>query len=119
MMIAKNNRKLADYVFEQQAITTVTNTITAYWELVFARANVVVLEQAVATSQRLYGDNKKQLEIGTMAPLHVTRPEAQLALHQQNLIIAQTVKLQYQQILKNAITSDLLTRNLINVEIIP
>jgi len=26
IMIAKNNRKLADYVFEQQAITTVTNT---------------------------------------------------------------------------------------------
>jgi outer membrane protein TolC len=119
IMIAKNNRKLADYVFEQQAITTVTNTITAYWELVFARANVVVLEQAVATSQRLYGDNKKQLEIGTMAPLDVTRAEAQLALDQQNLIIAQTVKLQDEQILKNAITSDPLAPNLINVEIIP
>ena len=119
IMIAKNNRKLADYVFEQQAITTVTNTITAYWEMVFARANVEVLQQAVATSQRLYGDNKKQLEIGTMAPLDVTRAEAQLALDQQNLIIAQTVKMQDEQILKNAITSDPLAPNLINVEIIP
>jgi len=84
-MIAKNNRKLADYVFEQQAITTVTKHHHGILELVFARANVVVLEQAVATSQRLYGDNKKQLEIGTMAPLDVTRAEAQLALDQQNL----------------------------------
>src|SRR5437870_7392368 len=33
--IAKNNRKIADWAFTQQAITTVTNTITAYWELVF------------------------------------------------------------------------------------
>src|SRR2546429_5230243 len=32
--IAKNNRKIADWAFTQQAITTVTNTITAYWELV-------------------------------------------------------------------------------------
>src|SRR5712671_6547657 len=119
IMIAKNNRKLADYVFSQQAITTVTGTINAYWELVFARANVEVQQQAVATSQRLYGDNKKQLEIGTMAPLDVTRAEAQLALDQQNLIIAQTVKLQDEQILKNAITSDPLAPNLINVEIIP
>src|SRR5260370_16081104 len=119
IMIAKNNRKLADYVFEQQAITTVTNTITAYWELVSARSNVVVLEQAVATSQRLYGDNKKQLEIGTMAPLDVTRAEAQLALDQQNLIIAQTAKLQDEQILKNAISKDPLAANFINVDVIP
>jgi outer membrane protein len=119
ILIAKNNRKLADYVFEQQAITTVTNTITAYWELVYARANVQVQEQAVAVSQRLYGDNKKQLEIGTMAPLDVTQSEAQLATDQQNLIIAQTVRLQDEQILKNAISKDPLAANLINVEILP
>src|SRR4029077_16899451 len=94
IMIAKNNRKLADYVFEAQAITTVTSTITAYWELVYARAAVDVQQQAVSVSQRLYGDNKKQLEIGTLAPLDVTRAEAQLATDQQNLIIAQTTKLQ-------------------------
>jgi outer membrane protein len=119
ILIAKNNRKLADYVFEAQAISTVTGTIDAYWELVFARANVEVEQQAVATSQRLYGDNKKQLEIGTMAPLDVTRSEAQLAMDQQNLIIAQTTKLQDEQILKNAISKNPLAANLINVEIIP
>src|SRR6267142_1998407 len=119
IMIAKNNRKLADYVFEAQAITTVTSTITAYWELVYARANVEVQQQAVSVSQRLYGDNKKQLEIGTMAPLDVTRAEAQLALDQQNLIIAQTAKLQDEQILKNAISKDPLAPNFINVELIP
>jgi outer membrane protein len=119
ILIAKNNRKLADYVFEQQAITTVTSTITAYWELVYARANVEVQQQAVAVSQRLYGDNRKQLEIGTLAPLDVTRAEAQLATDQQNLIIAQTTKLNDEQILKNAISKDPLAANLINVEIIP
>lgn len=119
IMIAKNNRKLADYVFQAQAITTVTSTITAYWELVYARAAVDVQQQAVSVSQRLYGDNKKQLEIGTLAPLDVTRAEAQLATDQQNLIIAQTTKMQDEQILKNAISKDPLAANLINVEIIP
>ena len=119
IVIAKNNRKLADYVFEQQAIATVTSTITAYWELVYARAAVEVQQQAVAVSQRLYGDNKKQLEIGTLAPLDVTRAEAQLATDQQNLIIAQTTKMTDEQILKNAISKDPLGANLINLEIIP
>jgi outer membrane protein TolC len=54
-----------------------------------------------------------------MAPLDVTRAEAQLALDQQNLIIAQTAKLQDEQILKNAISKDPLAPNFINVEVIP
>ena len=53
ILIAKNNRKIADLAFAQQAITTTTNTITAYWELVYARANVKVQEQAVAVSEKL------------------------------------------------------------------
>src|SRR5262249_52614355 len=95
--IAKNNRKIADLAFSQQAITTITSTITAYWELVYARENVKVQQQAVNVAEKLYNDNKKQLEIGTMAPLDVTRAESELATDRQNLIVAQTVQLQNQQ----------------------
>src|SRR6202171_2906376 len=119
IMIANNNRKIADLVFVQQAITTVTNTINAYWELVYARENVKVQQQAVAVSEKLYNDNKKQLEIGTMAPLDVTRAESEVASGRQNLIVAQTVQLQDEQVLKNAMTKNPLAPNLINVEIIP
>ena len=117
--IAKNNRKIADLAFSQQAITTITNTITAYWELVFARENVKVQQQAVTVAEKLYGDNKKQLEIGTMAPLDVTRAESELATDRQNLIVAQTAQLQQTQVLKNAISKNPLAPNMINVEIIP
>jgi outer membrane protein len=119
ILIANNNRKIADLAFSQQAITTVTSTITAYWELAYARENVNVQQQAVLVAQKLYDDNRKQLEIGTMAPLDVTRAESELATDRQNLIVAQTVKLQDEQILKNAISKDPLAPNLINVEIVP
>jgi outer membrane protein len=119
IIIAKNNRKIADLAFTQQAITTTTNTVTAYWELVYARENVKVQQQAVAVSEKLFNDNKKQLEIGTMAPLDVTRAEAQLATDRQNLIVAQTVQLQDEQTLKNAITRNPLDPRIINIEIIP
>lgn len=117
--IAKNNRKLADYEFSQQAITIVTAAINDYWELVYARENVKVQEQAVTVSTKLYGDNKKQLEIGTMAPLDVTRAESELATDRQNLIVAQTVKYTDEQTLKNAIVRDPLAPTLANVEIVP
>jgi outer membrane protein len=119
ILIAKNNRKLADMVFAQQAITTVTNAINAYWELVYARESVRVQLQAVAVSEKLYNDNMKQLEIGTMAPLDVTRAESQLATDRQNLIVAQTTQFQNEQTLKNAISKNPLAKNLLHVEIIP
>jgi outer membrane protein len=119
IVIAKNNRKLADYEFMQQAITTVTNAITAYWELVYARENVKVEQQAVTVSTKLYGDNKKQLEIGTMAPLEVTRAESELAADRQALIQAQTIQLTDEQTLKNAIVRDPLAPTVANIEIVP
>src|SRR5216683_2387512 len=119
ILIAENDRKIADLAFTQQAITTVTNTVNAYWELVFARQNVSVQEQAVKVSEKLYNDNKKQLEIGTMAPLDVTRAESELATDHQNLIVAQTTKLQDELVVKNFISKDPLASNLINVEIVP
>ncbi len=119
ILIAENNRKIADLAFAQQAITTVTNTITAYWELVYARQNVSVQQQAVTVSEKLYNDNKKQLEIGTMAPLDVTRAESELATDRQNLIVAQTTQLQDELVVKNYISKDPTASNLINVEIIP
>lgn len=119
IIISNNNRKIADLAFAQQAITTVTNTITAYWELVYARENVKVEQQAVAVSEKLFNDNKKQLAIGTMAPLDVTRAEAQLATDRQNMIVAQTVQLQDEQTLKNAITKNPLDPRVVNVEIVP
>ncbi|HUN61736.1 MAG TPA: TolC family protein, partial [Candidatus Sulfotelmatobacter sp.] len=119
ILITENNRKIADLQFAQQAITTITNTVTAYWELVYARENVKVQEQAVKVSEKLYSDNKKQLEIGTMAPLDVTRAESELASDRQNLIIAQTTELQDQLSLKNYISKDPMASNLLDVEIVP
>lgn len=118
ILIAKNNRKIADWAFTQQAITTVTNSIVAYWELVYARANVKVDEQAVTVAQKLYGDNKKQLDAGTMSPLDVVQAESELATDQQNLIVARTVQLQDEQVLKNLISKDPLASNFVSVEII-
>jgi len=119
ILIAENNRKIADLAFAQQAITTVTNTTVAYWELAYARENVKVQQQAVTVAEKLYNDNKKQLEIGTMAPLDVTRAESELASDRTNLIVAQTTQLQDELILKNYISKDPTASNLLNVEVIP
>ena len=69
--------------------------------------------------KKLYEDNKKQLQIGSLAPLDVTRSESEVATDTQNLIIAQTTQLQDEQTLKNYISKDPLAPNMVNVQIIP
>ncbi len=116
---AKNDRKIADAVFSLQVITTIQQVTTDYWELVFARENVGVQQAALSTSTKLYGDNKKQVEIGTLAPLEIIRAESEVATDRQNLIIAQTNQMQQQTVLLNAITKNPMANGLQDVEVVP
>ena len=116
---AKNTVKVGESQFAQQVITTVTQVATDYWELVYARENVKVEQVAVAADQQLYDNNKKQLEIGTMAPLDVITAQSQLATDQQALVQAQTTQLLDETTLLVAITKDPLAAPLQGVEIIP
>jgi len=116
---AKNTVKVGESQFSQQVIATVTQVATDYWELVFARENVKVEQVAVAADQQLYNNNKKQLEIGTMAPLDVITAQSQLATDQQALVQAQTTQLLDETTLLVAITKDPLSGTLNGVEIVP
>ena len=102
--IAKNNMRVTDLVFKQQVITTVAQVVAAYWDLVSFNENVKVKEQALSLSQKLYEDNKKQVEIGTLAPIEIVRAQAEVATRQQDLVNAQTQVLQEETALKNALS---------------
>jgi len=118
--IAKNNLKAADYVFRQQLINTVANVVQLYWNLVAAISTVNVNNQAVAVAQKLYDDNKKQVEIGTLAPIEVVRAEAQLATAQQALVAAQSAVLQLESVLKSALSRNGLTSQaILDAHVVP
>ena len=119
ILIAKVNKSIADQTLIQQVITSITAVGNAYWELVFARGNVDVAKQEIALAEKTYSDNKKQVDVGTLAPLEIVQAEAQLATAQQALIVAQTTVLQDQLTLLNLIAKDPNAPALRTVEIIP
>jgi outer membrane protein len=116
---AKNSIRVAQSQFAQQVIATVAQVSNDYWELVYDIENIKVQDAAVGVSTKLYNDNKKQLEIGTMAPLDVLTAESQLATDTQNLIVAQTTRLQQEVVLLNDITKNQLDPSLSGVQIVP
>ncbi len=117
--IAKNNREISDVAFRLQVITSVNQIETIYWDLVSAYENVRVQQESVALAQKTLEDNKKQVQIGTLAPIEVVRAQSVAATNQQALIVAQT-NLQLQQLLmKNALSRTLVDPSLAEAEVIP
>ena len=117
--IAKVNKSIADQLLAQQVITSITAVEFAYWELVFARGNVDVAKQEIALAEKTYSDNKKQVDVGTLAPLEIVQAEAQVATAQQALVLAQTTVLQDQLTLLNLISKNPNSPVLRTVEIVP
>jgi outer membrane protein TolC len=104
---ARNNRRITDSSFRQQILYTVNQVETIYWGLVEAYENVQSKERALEQSTKLLDDNKKQLEIGTMAPLDVVNAESTVATDKQSLISAESSLNYQQQIIKQAVARNL------------
>lgn len=104
MVIARNNREIADEAFRQQAIFTVTQIETLYWNLVSANEDLKAKQRALSLAQQLEANNRKQVQAGTLAQIEIVNAQAQEASSQQALIVSQT-NLQLQQLLmRNALT---------------
>lgn len=118
--VAKNNMRAADLVFKQQVIVTVGTVVQAYWLLVSANEDVEVKRKALALSQKLYNDNRRQVEVGTLAPIEIVRAEAEIASDQQALVTSQTTVLQQETILKNTLSRNGLANSaLVTASILP
>jgi outer membrane protein len=104
LIVARNNTRVTQETFRLQAVTTVVQVENTYWDLAQFQENVRVAEQSLAVSQRLYEDNKKQAEIGTLAPLDVVSAESEVAGRERDLVVART-NLQIQETrLKNLLS---------------
>ena len=104
--VAKNRLKYSEQTLRQQFIATVTDVETAYYELIFARENLTVQQQALELAQTLYDQDKKRVELGSLAPLDVQQDEAQVASRRADLIAAQFSLAQAENTLKNLITDN-------------
>jgi|HubBroStandDraft_1064217.scaffolds.fasta_scaffold14103_2 outer membrane protein len=107
MYQALNDRRIADSGFRQQILYTVNQVESIYWGLVQAYEDVQSKERALAQSSQVASDNRKQLEIGTMAPLDVLQADQTVASDKQGLISAQLALNYQQQIIKQAIARNL------------
>jgi outer membrane protein TolC len=116
---AKNDRRITDSAFRQQLLYTVNQVENIYWGLVSAYEDEQAKERALAQSTQLTQDNRRQLQIGTLAPLDVVNSDSAVATDRQALVASKS-NLEYQQlIMKQAIARNLEDPALTNAPVIP
>ena len=102
--VARNNMKVSNLQVKLQVATTVSAALNLYWDLVSFNEAVRIKEKALETAQSLYDGNKKQVEIGALPAIEVTRAGAEVSSSKEDLLIAQTNVAQQEIVLKNALS---------------
>ncbi|MDE3198944.1 MAG: TolC family protein [Acidobacteriota bacterium] len=105
--MAKSQERLSEDVFLQQASITVAGVIRLYTDLVSLNEDLKVKQQTLATAQRLAEDNANKVDQGTLAPVELTRAQAQVAAARQDLVNSEGFVRQQELILKSVLVRDL------------
>lgn len=120
IVVAKRNQDISDLAFQDQLITVVVRVQQLYWDLVSLRSNADAQREALGLAQKLYQDNQRRVEIGTLAPIEIVRAEAEVAAREENLTIAETQLRQQETLLKNALSvNGMASPSLMSSRIIP
>jgi outer membrane protein len=104
--VAKNNLKYSEQGLRAQLITSVVAIETAYYELIYARENLQVQQDALTLAQTQLDQDSQRMQIGTLTQLSVEQDESQVAQSKANLITAEFTLANDQNTLKNLITDD-------------
>lgn len=104
--VAKNNRKVMELQVKLQVITTISAALNLYWDLVSFDEDLRIKQGALETAEKLYEDNKKQVALGTLSAIEVTRAAAEVSAAKENVLLAQTNVAQQETVLKNALSRD-------------
>jgi outer membrane protein TolC len=115
---AKNQLKASQQGLRQQLITTVTAVENAYYELIYARENLKVEQEALELAQTQLRDDNQRVQIKVIAERGGTieQDEAQVAQSRANLIAAQFTLASDENALKNLITDNYLQWHDVDIE---
>ncbi len=105
IIIAQNNLNVSDSQFKNSLLTTVNMVEEAYWNLVYSIENLKVMQQSLELAQDLLHKNRKEVEVGTLAPIEILTAEAEVATREADILQAKLDVESQEETLKTIINS--------------
>ncbi len=87
--VATANRDQALKDYETRVLQVVDQVEQAYWDLVFAIADLDFRKKSLDLAKDLRRRNRIQVEVGTLAPIEILEAEATVAQREENVIIGE------------------------------
>jgi len=116
--IAQNNLTISREDFRRQVIIITSRVQQAYWDLVFRRQDLEVQQQQLVLAQKLLDQIRKQVAVGTLAPLDALQAETTIARTEERILVAGNAVRAAEDRLKRVMNMSL-TGELADVVILP
>jgi outer membrane protein TolC len=82
-------RDLSDIQLDSVVIQTSRAVRNAYWDLSYAIDNLKAQEESLKLAQQSLTDNRKRVEIGTLAPIDIVQAQAEVASNEERVIVSE------------------------------
>ncbi len=98
--------KMNDSQFKQKVVDTISRIQALYWDLVNAIRDYEIKRESVKLAQITLENNKKKVEIGTLAPIGITEARAEVSSREQEMIASEERIFSVQNSLRALISND-------------
>jgi HAE1 family hydrophobic/amphiphilic exporter-1 len=89
LMTSEKNRDTADIDVRQALATASRSVRDAYWDLAYANASLAVQQQSLDLARESLRETNARIQIGTMPPIDAVAAQAEVALREEAVIVAQ------------------------------
>jgi len=84
-------RDLSDIQLDSVIVQTTRAVRNAYWDLSATINNLKAQQESLALAQQSLADNRKRVEIGTLAPIDIVQAQAEVASNEERVIVAEAL----------------------------
>jgi outer membrane protein TolC len=103
LRVTKKNKEISDLQFRETVVNTVASVKQLYYDLIYATDNLAAQRESLTLAQKLLGENRIKVRVGTLAPLDVVSAESEEATRAASVIAAEGALADAEDALKKAI----------------
>jgi len=106
IIIAKNNLAKSNSQLNQVLLDTVYSVEEAYWNLVYSIEDLRVKQQSLELATKLLEKNRREVEVGTLAPIEILSAQAEVATREADILQVEALVNNNDEVLKTIINMD-------------
>ncbi|MGQ9617418.1 MAG: TolC family protein [Candidatus Aminicenantia bacterium] len=104
--VASNSQQITLNQLKSNLINLIYNVEQAYWNLIFTIEDLKVKQQSLKLAKDLLEKNRLQVKVGTLPPMDVLAAEAEVAMREGDVIVAESALKNAEDTLKRYLNFD-------------